>query len=154
MWKPVWDNLMPTPASIDEKWMDIIPPVAPAHSADPAVTGIVVAVLLVLIGLGVFFCRRPRSRAKRALRRLARDLHASRIEIKPACYEIQRWLRSGLGQSRLQAVKWSHVDSANWLAYVNRLAQYCFGPEPPATDELDGVIHEALAWLNRKVDGS
>ncbi len=141
---------MPTPAPIDERWVDIVPPGAPPYSADPLTWGIGVAVLVVLIGMATVLYRRPRSRAKRALRRLARDLRDSRIEAKPACVRIQLCLRTGLGQRHLPSVPWRDDHHADWVAYVNRLTVCCFAAPLPSKAELDRLIQEALAWLDRK----
>lgn len=149
-WKPVWGRLMPTPAPINETWVDIVPPGAPPHTTDPFTWGIGVAVLVVLIGMAVVLYRRPRSRAKRALRRLARDLWGSRIDAKPACVRIQQCLRTGLGRRHLPSVPWCDDYHADWLAYVNRLTACCFAAPSPSKAELDSLIHEALAWLDRK----
>ena len=142
---------MPMLTHIDEKWVDIVPPVAPVNTVDPFLVGIFVVLLFLLIALGIFFYRRPRQRAKRALRRLARDVKTSQVETKPACFQIRQCLRAGFGQRHLYAIQWDHANHADWLIYLNQLAQYCFAAETPATAELDGVIHEALAWLNEKV---
>lgn len=149
-WKPVWDKPMPTPASIDEKWVDIVSPVAPSHTVDPLGIGVVAAGLLVLLGLVVMLYRRPRARAKRALRRLARDLRGARVGAKPVCVQVQQCLRSGLGRHQLQSVQWRDDHCADWLAYVNRLAQCCFAAPSPSRAELEAIIHEALAWLDTK----
>lgn len=141
---------MPTPTPIDEKWVDIVSPVAPPHTVDPLSIGVVAAGLLVLIGLAAMLYRRPRARAKRALRRLARDLRGARVGAKPVCVQIQQCLRSGLGRRELQFVQWRDDHRAGWLAYVNRLAQCCFAAPSPSRAELDAMIHEALAWLDRK----
>lgn len=141
---------MPTPAPIDERWVDIVPPGAPPYSTDPFTWGIGVAVIVVLIGMAVVLYRRPRSRAKRALRRLARDLQGSRIEAKPACVRIKQCLRTGFGRRDLQSVPWRDNHHADWLAYENRLAQCCFDAPSPSRVELDAIIDEAVAWLDRK----
>ena len=149
-WKPAWGHQMPTPAPISEKWVDIAPPGAPPDTMDPFTCGIVVAVIVVLISVAVILYRRPRSRAKWALRRLARDLQDSRIEAKPACVRIKQCLRTGLGRRDLQSVQWSEERYAGWHAYVKRLTEGCFAAPSPSRAELDSLIHEALAWLEGK----
>jgi hypothetical protein len=39
---------------------------------------------------------------------------------------------------------------ADWQAYLDRLGQYSFSRTAPSFAELDGIIHEARAWLGRK----
>jgi len=145
---------MPIATAVDQQWVDIVPPDVPAQALDTFAGGILLALLLMVVAVGVYFYRRPRWRARRALHGLARELQASRVAIKPACWQVQQCLRSGLGQHRLQAVRWPDDYHGDWLGYVNRLSRCCFAAEPPAHSELDSIIHEALAWLNRKVADS
>jgi len=145
---------MPIATPADQQWVDIVPPDVPAQALDAFTSGILLALLLMAIATGVYLYRRPRWRARRKLHGLARELQASRVTIKAACWQVQKCLRSGLGQHRLQAVRWPEDCHADWLVYVNRLTQCCFAAEPPARSELDSIIHEALAWLKRKVADS
>jgi len=135
---------------MSEQWVDIVPPAAPVTALDPLVIALLAALLGLLIGLAVAISRRPRSRARRALRRLARELQAARIEAKPACLQIRQCLRSGLGHSRLQSVRWHSERQGDWLAYVDRLSHHCFAPQSPSGAELDGLVREALGWLRRR----
>jgi 7-keto-8-aminopelargonate synthetase-like enzyme len=141
---------MTPPSNIDGRWVDIVPPAAPHHGVDPFVVGIVMLALLVMGVLLTFIYRRPRQRAKSALRRLARDLRRSRIEIKPACLQVRHCLHAGLGRRRLQSIQW-HADlQAAWLRYLDKLGTYCFAAETPTVAELESVIREAREWLNKK----
>lgn len=149
IWKPVWETLMPT-TSISEKWVDIVSPDVPVHTAAPFTLGLAVAGVFALLILCVYFYRRPRLRAKRALRRLARDLQHSQIKTKPACVQIQQSMRKGLGQHQLLSVQWCDDHHSAWLAYVQWLSKCCFSAPSPSKAELDSLIQEGLLWLNRK----
>lgn len=140
---------MPT-TSINEKWVDIGPPDVPVHTADPFTLVLAVAGVFALLILCVYFYRRPRLRARRTLRRLARDLQRSQINTKPACVQIQQSMRKGLGQHQLLSVQWCDDHHSAWLAYVNLLSQSCFAAPSPSKAELDSLIHEGLVWLGRK----
>ena len=111
---------------------------------------LVVSVLVVLIALGIFFYYRPRQSAKRALRKLAHAVQGSQVEIKPACFRIRQYLAQGFEQHQLQSVQLSHAHHMQWQNFLNRLSQYCFAAQPPSTAELNGIITEALDWLNKK----
>jgi hypothetical protein len=136
--------------SIEEGWIDIIPPEIPAASADPMAILFFVLPLAVLLLIGIIHRRRPRQRARRALRRLARDLRRTRVEAKTACFEIRRWLRIGFGYRQLHSVPLDPARQADWRAYLDRLGQYSFSRTAPSVAELDGVIREARAWLGTK----
>jgi len=141
---------MPLSAHIEDKWVDIVPPGVPVHSVETLTIVVSATLLVALIALGILFYRRPRQRAKRALRRLAHDLHRSQVDIKTACFQVKRCLRDGFGQRRLQFININQDNQGNWQSYLNRLTKCCFAAEPPTVAELDSVIHEALAWLNKK----
>lgn len=104
--------------------------------------------LAVLFASGLLWRRRPRRQARRALRRLSRDLRGSRVEARAACFEIRRWLRVGFGTGQLQAVPMGKLRQARWQGYVTRLGHCCFSGAAPSAGELDALIHEARTWLN------
>ena len=135
--------------SIDEKWVDIVPPVASIPTTDSITIGIFVS-LVVAIAVGIYLYRRPRWRARRSLRRLAHDLQHSRVESRQACFRIQQCLRDGFRWHRLQTLQWTDSSHADWLVFLNRLTQYCYAAGSPDVAELQGVLHEALSWLNKK----
>jgi hypothetical protein len=136
-----------------QKWVDIVPPEVPAYSVDPVLLALSAALFVAALVLGVIVYRRPRQKAKRMLRRLAHDLKRCSSEVKPACFQVRQCLRSGLGQPRLQSVPWGPANHAHWQAYLNRLTKCCFAAEPPSVVEVDGIIQEALAWLNKNKAG-
>ena len=141
---------MSTADVMNEHWVDIVPPLAPPATPDLLSITLGGIFLLVVAGLAVMLYRRPRVRARRAIRRLGRELHQADIENQPACMQIRHWLRRGLRQSQLQAVEWPPEYQAAWLAYVDRLARGCFAPAPPSIAEMKHLIDEALGWLDRK----
>lgn len=141
---------MSTADVMNEHWVDIVPPLAPPATLDLLSIALGGILLLVLAGLAVMLYRRPRARARRALRRLGRELHQADIENQSVCMQIRHWLRKGLRQPHLQAVEWPPEHQAAWLAYVDRLARGCFAPAPPSAAEMKRLIDEALGWLQRK----
>jgi hypothetical protein len=142
MWKPAWDKKMAIPLSIETKWVDIVPPLAPPSPADPYLLVLCVVAVVALIGAGMLLYLRPRQRTRRALRRLSRDLRQSRVQAKAACFQVRECLRSPV---------WTHGNDAGWQVYLDRLSQYCFSAEAPDPEEADAVIAHALAWLDQKV---
>ena len=136
---------MAIPLSIETKWVDIVPPLAPPSPADPYLLVLLAVVFVALITVGILLYLRPRQRARRALRRLSRDLRQSRVEAKAACFKVRECLRSPA---------WAHGNDAGWQAYRDRLSRYCFSAEAPEPAEADDVIAQALAWLDRKVAAS
>jgi hypothetical protein len=136
---------MAIPPSIETKWVDIVPPLAPASPADPYLFVPLAVLFVALITVGIYLYLRPRQRARRALRRLYRDLRQSRVEAKAACFQVRECLRSPA---------WTHGNDAGWQAYLDRLSQYCFSAEAPDPAEADAVIAQALAWLDQKVAAS
>jgi hypothetical protein len=141
---------MPAPAQINNSWVDIVPPGVPVHSIAPWAIVLAVSILVALIALGIFFYYRPCQRAKRALRKLAHAVQGSQVEIKPACFRIRQYLAEGFEQHQLQSVQLGHAHHMQWQNFLNRLSQYCFAAQPPGTAELNGIIAEALDWLNKK----
>ena len=150
MCKPAWATAMPLTTHIEDRWVDIVPPDVPLTSAEPLTIVVCAMLLVALLAIGFFFYRRPRQRARRVLRRLARDLHRSRLDGKPACFRIRQCLREGFGQRRLSAVPLPPASQHDWQRYLDKLAQCCFADTSPSVSELDSVIDEALAWLNTK----
>jgi len=135
---------------LDEQWVDIVPPQAPPPSADPLTVTILAVVLLALLALGLYLHTRPHRRAKRALRRLARDLRHAQRDNKSVCLRIRACLRSGFRGRSLGTVRMAEPQQADWEAYLGRLSTSCFGPEPPTTGELNRLIDDASQWLGRR----
>jgi hypothetical protein len=141
-------------AHIDTKWVDIVSPLAPVPTAEPVAMGVAVAALLVVAAIGVLLYRRPRYRVKRALRRLARRLEDSRLEPRPACFEVRAFLRAGFGRRRLRSIRWIDASDSDWQQYLDHLARLCFSAGTPAPAEVNGIIGEAVVWLDhRQVEG-
>lgn len=136
---------------VQPHWVDIVPPAAPPPAGGIPALLWATAVVLVLAALAVIYYRRlSRQRSKRALRRIADDLRRARIEAKPACFKVEACLRDGFERRRLDTIRWAHGTQAEWRAYLLRLERCCYAAEPPSPAELDGVIREALVWLNKK----
>lgn len=136
---------MPKPPA-DTQWVDIIPPEAPAFAVDSIAFTLALVLILTSLALAGVWSRRPRTRARRSLRRLARELRAAG-DTKAAVFAIRCALREGLGERRLHAVRFGPPHDAHWHEYLNRLTHACFAPASPGGDDIRQLIDEAVAWL-------
>jgi hypothetical protein len=138
------------PTHIDTHWVDIVPPPAPAHAADPLAIVTFLTLLLALLAVAIWLYRRPRYRNRRTLRRMAQALRSSPGDTRSVCFDIPRCLRSGLAQQRLRAIAWVDANPTEWRDYLDRLTRYCYSADVPGANEVDGMIREARVWLERK----
>ena len=143
---------MPLTPPIEQHWVDILPPAAPPTHIEPLALVIAAMVLSVLVATAIVFYRRPRQRAKRALRRLGHELREPRIDGKSTALAIARYVRLGLDQRRLQAMSVNGTRRADWESFVERLTGCCFAAETPPASELERMVQEALAWLDVKAE--
>lgn len=137
--------------------IDILPPPAPPPGPATLLAGL--AGLLVVAVILAYVLRRHfgrRARCRRALARLqrhSRDLPPGSASARQqACY-IARLLRFALGLHRLDA----HAPlpprlgprQAHWQAFVVRLNQACYTPDPPTPATLAALCGEASDWIRQ-----
>lgn len=139
---------MLTTGRIDEPWVEIIPPSAPAAALDAWVVWLAVSALVLLLAGIVIWYRRPGPRAVRGLRRLDRRLRRAAIEPRPACLLLAAQLRRALAVDRLDSHRVEPEWQAAWQAFRQTLNGYCFAAEAPAAAEAAHAIEAALAWLD------
>jgi hypothetical protein len=138
---------MVTTGNTDQDWVEIIAPAAPPSLLDAGLVWLAAVVcLLLLVGLLVAY-RRPRLRAARGLRRLARALKHNAVEPRRAGFRLEAELRRALAVPRLEqhAVGASRHD--DWQVFRQRLNRLCFAAEPPTAIDVQAAIDEALDWM-------
>lgn len=134
---------------VESHWVDIVPPGTPPTHLDPFALIIAVITFSVLLVSVVVYYRRPRQRAKRALRKIAQELREARIDTKSAAFAIARHLRLGLGRRRLHSGHRSDRRWPDWEIYVQELTSACFAPLAPSRAEMERIAQGALVWLER-----
>lgn len=136
---------------MDDAWVDIAPPQAPPPSGDPVVLAGLAVVLAALLAIGLYLHTRPRLRARRGLRRLARELRGPAVDGKTTCFRIRAWLQTGFGHADLTAVRMSEeARQADWQAYLDTLSACCFRSEPADAAEARRLVEEAARWLHAR----
>lgn len=140
-----------TAANATSQWVDIVAPATPPGSTTSSTLVLALVLLIAIAMLFTFqYLRRPIPRAKRALRRIDRDLRCARIETRVACFRVRSCLRHGLEHQARPYFSRDAPAQTDWHRYLNRLEHGCFASEPPSAAVLEELIREAIAWLNKK----
>ena len=138
----------------DGQWADILAPALPAAGVDPTLVLLPTLLAVLLLLAFLVYRRRPRPRARRELRRLARALHRERLDPRAAGLGIRRCLRQGLGLARLQDLRLEAAAQREWQDYRERLTRCCFAAQRPASAELDDLLRQARRWLRTQWEGA
>ncbi|MFP3874202.1 MAG: DUF4381 family protein [Thiohalophilus sp.] len=131
---------------MDKSWAGIIAPDAPPADTTQLLWWLLPILVAVLVGL--YYRHRPRPAMRRRLRRLQRTPGDHERERRHASFLIADCLRRACATTRLDQID-PGTDPARWQAFVDRLQQAQYRPQPPSPTELDKLFREAREWLRR-----
>lgn len=131
---------------MNESWIDIIPPPAPA----PDTTIWLWAVLAVVLCLSLYFIyqRRERVIQHRRLQRLQRELSRHNIAPRQAGFLLVGILRQYYATSRLDRLDFSEHQS-RWQHFLDELQHMQYASQSPSQAEMEKILDQAREWLRR-----
>jgi hypothetical protein len=136
---------------------DIAPPAAPPEVAWSG-AAITITIVLLAIGLLVYYLRirrSPQTQAQRRLNLLCRELNKNMVEPRKAVFNLAACVRFGLGLSKLISTTplpytARETDSAHqqrWLQFITTLSKLRYAASPPTRVEVNALFKEAKYWL-------
>ncbi|MGD8575989.1 MAG: hypothetical protein PVG50_04305 [Thiohalophilus sp.] len=131
---------------MNESWIDIIPPPAPA----PDTTIWLWGVLAFMLCLSLYFIyqRRESVIQHRRLQRLQRELSRHNIAPRQAGFLLAGILRQYHATSRLDRLVFSEHQS-RWQRFLNELQQTQYSSKSPPQAEMEKILDQAREWLRR-----
>ncbi|BAO44938.1 hypothetical protein [Thiolapillus brandeum] len=104
--------------------------------------GLLLATLLVLAVLALGGYRRRVRGGTYALKKLAENIAKGRLQPRDACCDIRRITQP------LQVFVASHPQHQDdWQRFREQLLEGCFSPDPPALEEVQHLVAQAMEWL-------
>jgi len=141
-------NAMPGQSHpLSQHWTDILPLMPPHSITVWLLISSALLLGLVILAVYVLWQQRPRQRALRVLQGCARQLQDAPGDARRIAHTVHRNLLQGLGLSPASALRESHKRNQQWQAFYRSLQQCAFQAQPPATEELAGLIRQACDWL-------
>lgn len=138
---------MQTGGQLDPGWVEIIAPAAPPAALEAWLLWLALAAGGLLLVALLVYLRRPRSRALRGLRRLARELRTASIEPRQASHGIKAALKQAWAVDDLRQVSMDSVRHNHWQIFRHRLNELTFAAEAPGRAEAEIAIREARGWI-------
>ena len=128
---------------MNDKWIDIIPPVAPAETL-PAWFWLCLAVLLIGFIVLYYWYQSDKQKGLRKLKTLMHQFNND-IDIQNIPVNLRSTLKQCFNVKNIDHIRIQ--DTGDWLNYKQRLGVSCFSSKQLKKKELQQLLTETQYWI-------
>lgn len=132
---------------LSQHWTDILPPSPPPSLSWWLIISAVALFVLVVLVVFILWQYRPRSRARRVLRRCYKQLQVMPDDARRIAYAVYHALLSGLKLNPATDGNATRTYNPQWQVFYLQLQQCVFQATPPTAAQLATLIQQGRYWL-------
>lgn len=133
---------------IDNQWVEIVTPQAPADQTTLIVILICIFMLAVLVAGYFLFRQSAERKALYKLKKLQEKIRNRAQNQRELAFEVADSLRMAFRVTSLDKITIEADQKQQWDIYRQRLLESCYASVSPAWEDIQDLVNSAMSWLD------
>lgn len=132
---------------IDNQWVEIVTPQAPADQTILIVIFICIFMLVALVAGYFLFRRSAKRKALSKLKKLQEKIRNRAQNRRELAFEVADSLRMGFQVTNLDKITMEADKKQQWELYRQCLLESCYASVSPDWEDIQALVNSAMSWI-------